>query len=128
MGSWVRLPSVDAGSFAPFPLTWTPPPLSIDVGSFAASSGSFAFSLFAMEAVVPSEAIVPFTYPEAFMPPVSDLSDPIALSAFSSFTLEAVVPLTCPKAIVPLTCPKAIVPLTCPKAVDLSDVRRPSCR
>ena len=81
---------------------------------------------------------------------LSDLSDPIALSAFSSFAMEAVVPseaivpFTYPKAFMPLTCPKAVVPLTCPKvdkAVDLSEgrraanlsegrrpVRRPSCR
>ena len=66
-----------------------------------------------LEAVVPPEAIVPFTFPEAVVP----LICPKAVGP-----LEAIGPFTCPEAVGPL---EAIGPFTCPEAVGPLEAIRP---
>ena len=73
-----------------------------------------------MEAVVPSEAIVPFTYPKAFMPltcPKVDKAVDLsgghrAVHLWTRLSLCCgYLPLTCPEAVVPPSCPEAVVSL-----------------
>ena len=110
--------SIDMGLSSPSPSTWAPSPRA------PALWGHRLPQCIIQILHLPNPSVMS----SALSHRAADLRSS-ALSHRAADLPEGRRPVRCPETVVPLTCSKAVVPLTCPnEAVDLSDVRRPSCR